>query len=264
LLDLLTQAGLFNSLSTFSPAPAFSPNQFPEDPHVSPETFWDLGDVAYGMDIELTRDQMAALRLEEGGVAIKAAALTFKDAPANRMRYQYRIDNGFLQSAVGGLIPVPFLPDGKHTIRVSAIDPDAYLDATPAQLHFAVDRLGPAIGWVGDKKLIGQGGDINIGLNVHDIVSLPSAITVDWRVDDGQWNPVAADGVISTFVKSGAHALNVRAVDENGNQILRSVSFNADGGFGCSAGSRAGASDLMLLLLAFVFVWRGRYDKRHG
>lgn len=256
IMDLLTDLGLFS----LGAAPPLGQTQVEVEAHTGPDTFWHLGDVAYGADVELTREQVEALGLLRGNVLLTATAWNTTGQAPQEMQYHYRIDNGPYVPSVGGFVRVPYLFDGTHTLEVAAIDAKAYLDPTPARLTFTIDREGPRIRYVGETRLLGQGGEVKLGLDVHDLVSAPEELSVQWRIDEGEWQTVRADGVIATEVTPGAHSLQIRATDPSGNVTERSLEFVAEqGGFGCNSGT--GGSPWAWILMLTAPLWYVRRQR---
>ncbi len=252
IMELLASAGLFD-LALAPGALDVRPSQVPQivDNHLNPETFWAIGDIAHGMDIRLDEDQVRRLGMYDGQVLLSTAALTQDDMPS---RTQFRINGGAFQLSAGNYVKVPFLLDGHHTIEAWNIDNDGYIDPIPATLDFTIDRLAPRIEWVGEPSLLGVGGDVRLGLSVKDIVAEQAELDVAWRLDDGEWQSVAADGIVDGRAPAGRHTLQVRAIDPHGNENVRTIDFVSEGGFGCTAGTGGDPIGLLILMLPIILL----------
>jgi hypothetical protein len=226
---------------------------YPADTHFSPDTLWDLPEInRTGSEIELTPEEVRRLGLGEDSVWLNAAGLT-PYVSSRRMIFHYRVDGGVYQIGYGGKIRIPPLFDGQHTIEVQAVDPDRYLDPTPAVLRFTLDRFPPMIRFVGDLDRLGEKGRVELGLELSDAVTPRERIRLAYALDDASFKPLDPERpYISERVAKGEHILKIRAEDESGNLATRELRFyaSASSGFGCSlAGSSSSWAGLLALLI---------------
>jgi hypothetical protein len=181
------------------------------------------------------------------------------------MIFHYRVDGGVYQIGYGGKIRIPPLFDGQHTIEVQAVDPDRYLDPTPAVLRFTLDRFPPMIRFVGDLDRLGEKGRVELGLELSDAVTPRERIRLTYALDDAPFKPLDPEKpYISERVAKGEHILKIRAEDEAGNLATRELRFHASAssGFGCSlvgsSSSWAGFLALLILISASFALLRRR------
>jgi hypothetical protein len=117
------------------------------------------------------------------------------------------------------------ISDGPHTVIIRASDLVDW--STEAEVAFTVDTEAPVVEITepSDDSYIAST-DVTVSWTVMDEGSLVSSVTT--KLDDEAWEPAVGDSVEYISLDEGAHTVQVRAVDEAGNQGNASVTFVVD------------------------------------
>ena len=107
--------------------------------------------------------------------------------------------------------PTPTLNDGAHTFYVRAIDTASNADPSPASRSFTVDTQPPNTVLTG-----GPTGATNDATPEFEFTSFDGGSTFECRVDAGGWATCTSPHETASLA-DGAHAFNVRAIDDAGN-----------------------------------------------
>lgn len=171
--------------------------------------------------------------------------------PQEELTYSWRVDGGFWTPFVPATIArIPGLLEGLHVFEVKAKDPQGNVEYTPARIVFVVDSVAPRIRVLGDRV---QSGTAHFLVDTVDSQTLPEAIRVSYRVDGGEWSAYSAYKEIALDLAPGQHTLEVRALDEAGNEGTVALTFVIEkGGFGCSLGGNPDVFSLLFLLGLFL------------
>ena len=261
-VDLLTDAGILPASPGLDRPVGYDPfakyrTNYKGPIHVAPETMVrlvdDSGAVIIGDSIELSAAQTKAMGIGSRGGVIYLASDSVETTPENLVT-QYKIDRGFFSlRMLSDRIELPYQFDGRHTIQIWSSDDKGFMDATPAVIKYVVDTQAPRLKWMSEASV--RSASYRRELSVRDAVSTLDAIQLSYRVDGGEW--VAMPGSQELYVDSlgdGAHSIEVRAVDENGNtSVLSDAVYVAEGqGFGCSAASSSQSSSLSFVMMLLV------------
>ena len=186
------------------------------------------------------------------------------------LEYQARVDRGAWGPFSRG--PRIFIENsrlklvGRHHVEVRARSLSDYrsLDPTPAKLSFVVDPVPPALTLVPI-----QGGYIFEAL---DDFSPKEALRYSIRVDRGLWGPYGKENVFHfAGIAAGWHRLEVKVMDESGNETIRNAAFIAEGsgpetprspGCGVAGSSTSGPLLGGLLLLLGLALGAGMKGRR--
>jgi hypothetical protein len=171
--------------------------------------------------------------------------------PQDQLTYSWRVDGGFWTPFVPATIArIPGLLEGTHVFEVKAKDPQGNVEYTPARIVFTVDSVAPRIRVLGDRV---QSGTAHFMIDALDSQTLPEAIRVSYRVDGGEWSAYTAYKEIAVDLPPGHHTLEVRALDEAGNEGFSTLTFVVEkGGFGCTVGGTEQPGLSLLLIILFL------------
>jgi len=147
-----------------------------------------------------------------------APSITFSsDEPGST--FQCRVDGA------GSFTPCtsPFQPagldDGEHTVEVRAVDPEGYIDASPASVTFVVDTTAPVVEITNQPS--GPSGTVTF------TVADESATTTTCKLDDQDPAPCTSPYAYSGL-GNGSHTVVVTATDAAGNTGSDSVTWVVD------------------------------------
>ena len=151
-------------------------------------------------------------------------AWTASDPLSGIAYYQISIDGGSWIN-VGSLTSYTVtLPDGLHTVTVRAYDNAGHV--ATACVSFTVDTVPPqvTISHPTEGSILSYN-RVRIEWTVSD---LDGIVSVQLRIDGGQWMDVTHTTNHTVTLADGQHEVAIRAIDSAGNVAVTSVSFSID------------------------------------
>jgi hypothetical protein len=166
----------------------------------------------------------------------------------------YAIDTGPYQAYTG---PVDVTADGNHVIYFTSMDIARNFE-TARTVRFWIDKTAPSLSvdLVNDTKFTSA--SVTVSWSSADNTS--GVNRTEWSLDGGAWQLCTGGSLRLTGLKDGTHELVLRATDNAGNNITRSVVFRVDTNMFSMSGPVGPWLDvgliLVLALLLFVLVRR--------
>jgi len=158
----------------------------------------------------------------DGGVSIN---WTVSDAGIGLDRVELRWDGGDWYDVTGlNTYMLPSLGNGCHLVEIMAYDAMGWNRTTSALvcMDLMVDQLeilAPQEGYTNQ-------GDVEVRWEAHD--DMTAIVSVEMMVDGGGWFDVYDGNHLVEGLEEGIHSISVRAWDEAGHNITRTVNFIVD------------------------------------
>jgi hypothetical protein len=113
--------------------------------------------------------------------------------------------------------------DGVKTVYAQLIEAHN-VTSLPISTEVTLDTVPPTLGF--DMELLPEVAEGNVVVNFSVGDSMTSSPALSWRIDDGDWIDLVSPG-FEVSVKPGEHTIEVRAVDDAGNEAIAPYSFVA-------------------------------------
>ncbi len=195
------------------------------------------------------------------------------DTGVQPIEYQYRLDRGFWHEWTRSrdiVIDAPSLSlQARHTVDVRSrvVGEPLTVDSGYATLGVVIDKSPP------DIELADHVSGDALRIDVHDVVSPASAVSVRWALDGAGYGAWKRASQLSSIDVGRASRIRVEAKDEEGNVATKQQglirgrqdpALAAASACGCRVpgGDRSSDSGLGLLLGLGLLVWLRRRD--HG
>ena len=133
--------------------------------------------------------------------------VTFSSPDTPGATFQCKLDAGAYAACTSPYGPA--MSDGPHTVTVRAIDPDGYVDPSPASVSFVKESPPDTVIDSGP-----QGNIYNQPTSTFTFHSTKTPATFECRLDGGAFTPCSSPYTIT--YPQGTHVFEVRAVDANG------------------------------------------------
>ncbi|UJA19991.1 hypothetical protein HJD18_07040 [Thermoleophilia bacterium SCSIO 60948] len=132
----------------------------------------------------------------------------FEFGSASGVGFECQVDAQAEWSACTSPLSLTDLAEGRHSLRVRAIDRGGVADDTPAERVFDVDLTAPD---TAIDELTVDGGAVG-----YSASSTEEGSSFECRIDDGVWKTCEAAATVADLAP-GSHRLQIRAIDRAGN-----------------------------------------------
>jgi len=161
---------------------------------------------------------------------------------------KYSIDGGSPHVYSGS---IAVTSDGTHIVEFYSQDNSGQTEVTRS-VTFKIDTVAPSlsIDLVSDTKFTSD--SVVVPWSSVDITS--GVNRTEWSLDSATWQPCTGSSISLTGLKDGVHELVLRATDNAGNSITRSVSFKVNTDMFSMSGPMGPWLDVGLILVALVVI----------
>jgi streptogramin lyase len=143
-----------------------------------------------------------------------SATVSFASSEPTGATFQCKLDTQGYHACSGPSVHYTGLADGKHTVKVRAIDADGFTDPSPTNTSFTVDTVRPQTTITSGPA---ESSTINESQPTFSFASSEPGSTFRCAVDVGSFTACSSPHTTAPLA-DGTHTFQVAAVDRAGNQ----------------------------------------------